>query len=280
MPSSRRPSRTRRLLLAALGVGFGALCTHCGPDAPTVEEYPQSRADRLRAKLEADTGTKWMVYGDPKVDDVRVIAPVGGVQVEGDTPEAKVRGLLTRYGRDMGAADSAGQQLAGETSPDPSGLTAVRIPIKHPRAKHVVFDRHAVGVLGRGGELVYVMPPFLESLPDVPDVPTVEASVAEARAKAHLQARCHELLGDLDRSTSSLGVDPALTPARLVYRIGYTVVGADCTAPEVTIDAETGAVLRVEDRGSTLRAKGSSGSRAYLIGDSSSRDIELDITEL
>lgn len=278
MPSSRRPSRTRRLLLAALGVGFAALCTHCGPDEPAPEEFPQSRADRLRAKLEADTGIKWMVYGDTKADDVRVIAPIGRHALEGDTADAKVRRFLTRYGSEMGAGDATAQQLTGEETSDPSGLTTVRMPIKHPRSRHVVFDRTAVGITDAGGNLVYLLPPFLERLPDVPDSPTLSEQDSVERARSHLLSVCHDLDRPLDGAAVALGVEPSVTPPRLAYRVGFSVVGTDCAAPEVSVDGATGAILWQVDRAPALQSDGNWGARAYLLKEAESKALKLDVS--
>jgi len=268
MPSSRRPSRTRRLLLAALGVGFAALCTHCGPDEPAPEEFPQSRADRLRAKLEADTGIKWIVDGDRARNDVRVLVPTDRFVPRGSDSAARVVGMLREHAPDMGVDDVDARVGEASSSTDPDGATTVRVSIRHPRTGHRVLDREAVAIVANDGRLVSMSTPFRDDLPDVPSSAKVTEAEAIRISNDRVAAACAAATASAP-STVELGVD--LEHGKLVYRLDYPVATEACAAPRVVVDATSGLVVAVRDTASGFMVKNHTGSRFHVLGETNDR---------
>ncbi|MBL8612921.1 MAG: hypothetical protein JNL38_36615, partial [Myxococcales bacterium] len=100
MRSVGRLRLTRPLTLTALGALMALGSAHCGSDEPEAPTYTGSRAERLAARLEADTGVKWIVDGDRTRDDVRVLVPTERYVPKGSDPAAQVVGMLHDYGPD------------------------------------------------------------------------------------------------------------------------------------------------------------------------------------
>lgn len=267
MRSVGRLRLTRPVTLTALGALLTLAGVHCGRDEPEAPTYAGSRAERLAARLEADTGVKWIVDGDRSRDDVRVLVPTARYVPKGSDPAAQVVGMLHDYGPDMGVDDPDARIGAASSVIEPEGAT-VRVSLRHPRAGHRVLDREAVAIVANDGRLVSMSAPFRDDLPDVPSSAKIGESEAIRVADDRVASACAAETTPTP-STVEFGVD--LEHGKLVYRLDYPIATESCAAPRVVVDATSGLVVALRDTASGFMVKNHTGARFHVLGEINDR---------
>lgn len=267
MRSVGRLRLTRPLTLTALGALLALGSAHCGSDEPDAPTYTGSRAERLAARLEADTGVKWIVDGDRTRDDVRVLVPTERYVPKGSDPAAQVVGMLHDYGPDMGVDDPDARIGVASSVVEPEGAT-VRVSIRHPHAGHRVLDREAVAIVARDGRLVSMSAPFRDDLPDVPSSAKISEPEAIRVSSDRVAAACAAEAPPAP-SLIELGVD--LEHGKLVYRLDYPIATESCAAPRVVVDATSGLVLALRDTASGFFVENHTGARFHVLRETNDR---------
>ena len=271
--------RTTRPSVASLALvlfGFAACldvsACHETPDAPA------DRESRLAARLQADTGTAWKVYVDPRAGEVRFLAPISAPArgLSGGSAEEKARALFDRYRDDLGKTDRETIRVRTTTT-DAYGNEAVRFDHFLGGTDLPIFDTSSAVEITRDGALVHIEPGFRHDLDAVATSATVTQSAAEATALTQARAVCALLDSDhavLKQTTLGVFADPGSSPA-LAWAVDVRTSFEGCAAPRVFVDATTGAVLKMRETSAALTDH-VGGVRNRMLGDSKDmKDIDV-----
>lgn len=278
MRSVGRLRLTRPLTLTALGALMALGSAHCGSDEPEAPTYAGSRAERLAARLEADTGVKWIVQGDRAADDVQFAIPIGAHRPQGTTPSQRVQRFVTKYGRDLGATDADRELAAPREELASDGLAHVRFPVRDETGEVPIFDQELVAGVSPTGELAFILSPFRARTAGVSTRPTLSSDEALLRSRAVIAERCGVDDAAIPIPSPRLGLDVGSGAPRLVWRVEFDALLGECDSPQVQLDAKDGAVISLRDRAAGYPVRGNWGSRAHAIGELADRDKELNIT--
>ncbi|MDB5212591.1 MAG: putative zinc metalloprotease, partial [Myxococcaceae bacterium] len=271
-----RRSRLPRLLLAAAGA-----VPAWGPDDAPAPSPGAGSADDLAARLQSDTGVAWGVVVDPRSHAPRLLSPASPVRLAAagasgaSSPEADARAFFARYAAYLGAAGHDLRASVNET--EPSGGTYVRFQHFVPGTNIRVFDTSSMAHFRADGTAYLVQPGFRAGLDAVPHDAAVTQDAAVRAATARIATECGIATTAAPSRAPELGVagdeDAAFA---LVYRVPFSEVTEACLAPQVDVDATTGAVLRIHTGGAALQDR-AAGSRFYMINEQS--DLKpLDVT--
>ncbi len=258
---SHRRLRHLPKLLAA--VGLAGCLVHCGHDAPEEPGWSGSRADRLRARLERETGGRWVVTGDPKADDVRFVAPLDDYPVKDSTPEKTVRAFLRAYGAELGHPVGEPELPVERVEPNGS-FSVVRFSLVDPKTKLPYLDRKPVASLKPDGSLLSLAPTVPPTEVTVAP-PRISVADARAKARAHLAATCAldpAEIPDEAQAETGIVVDGVDRP-RAVHALSFTLEDERCGSTEVRVDAATGEVVATVARDLHMWAPKNRGARYY-----------------
>jgi Zn-dependent metalloprotease len=220
----------------------------------------------LAARLEADTGAGWTVYTDPTSRSVRFLAPARPVFVGRGSPEADARAFFARYAEELSATGRPDELRTLTVEPELGGGTYVRLEHVLPSTGLRVFDVASIAHFRADGALYMAKPGFRAGLLDVPRKASVPRERAVQAAQAHVGASCGAAPAS-PSETPELGVAAVEgAPLALAYRISFRETGASCLAPDVDVDATTGEVLAMHERGSRLEDD-SRGVRSYALNE-------------
>lgn len=249
------------LFAAAALVAGGIVAVGCSDDTPEPglgdASAPNDPAAALAAKLEADTGKKWIVDLDPALGTPDLLEPEDDptpILGAGKTPEDAALGFLERYQSSFGTSAIRSELRHVETDVDPDGFTHVRFEqIVGPLA---VFGEGLTLHFTPSGAIAFVNGRFVPGLAQ--KAQTAARSADEARSMA---------AGRYPGSTATdttLGWDASLSAApTLVYRVRVAgTAGQKPILADVFVDATRGGIVGDDDRIRTERATGK-GVRAY-----------------
>ncbi|MBX3192567.1 MAG: hypothetical protein KF819_36620, partial [Labilithrix sp.] len=253
-----KPRLGSRLLLSLL-VAACATVVACSSD-------PEAPAD-LPARLETDTGTKWVVYTDPRSLEVRFLAPVEPVAIGEGSPEEKARAFFERYRSELHGTGKRDELRLVDTTVDDDGATHLRFEHVLPGTELPVFDVATTAHFVANGGAYWMQPGFRADLAGVSPTARISREAAIRTAIDHLVATC----GPLDEPPELLSVEVGVhaqegAPAALAHRVRAATESPRCIAPEVLVDALSGAVLATHERASSLWDT-SAGARFHLLGD-------------
>lgn len=248
-------SRSRFVLavLAAAATGSSACSSSDAPSTPDLAE-----------RLEGDTGVRWGVRTDDETHEVRFLAPAQPVSVAGATPETKARAFFARYATELHATSEELRLV--ETTTDDDGRAHVRFAHVLAGTDVPVFGAATRAHFTKDGAIDYLQPDFRSGLDGVSSHAAISEQSALQTANGHVVGACGASAGALTKFAVERGVSSSADfPAGLAWRVRLKASDGRCAAPEVWIDAQSGAVLAVYDMGAALEDRKVPGSRYYLL---------------
>lgn len=251
--------RIRQLapVLALLSLGATG-CSARDEPAPLANAAPA-----LAARLLADTGVAWTVYGTTGGgrSEPEVLGPERPVQIPGATRQDQAKGFFAKYADAL--PQLSGVQLgAARTEDDADGSGVVKIGYLVPGTKLTVFDAFAAMHFDPGGGVRYVDPGPIVDLSGVPTDPKIDLVGAASSAHAAIVATCGEDVAGTP--VHELGAySDATGKARLAYKLEFEEDAGPCIGPAVFVDASTGTAITVRARAGAARDLAQGGKRYF-----------------
>jgi Zn-dependent metalloprotease len=233
---------------------------------------PKTFAERLRD----DTGVAWGVYVSDASHEVRLLSAGAPVRVGSGSYEDDARAFFDRYRSDLHGTGKVDElRLVGTTAFD-DGTVHLRFEHFVPGTNLPVFGVTSTAHFLKTGEITWVGAGFRRDLDGIATAATVSQADATQRAMAHLVATCGAIDGALQSEGAELGVRAEEGEAAvLAYRVTASLESQHCAAPEVLVDAVTGAVLARDDR-ARHAFEVAPGARFYLLKDATDqKNIEF-----
>ena len=260
-----------RARLALVGTALGLLLPVAGcssdPEAPP----------EIERKLEADTGTPWNVHRGPD-GEVRYLSPERPVRVGEGAPEDMARAFFARYGKELHGMDQPDELRVSDIVTEEDGATHVRFRHYLPGSDVQVFGASSGAHFTPAGELYYAQPGFRGDLSGLSATPRVTEQDAERAAADAVLTRCGVRADDTRRVEGELEVHaPEDAPSSLVWRLRFDTRGGSCDAPEVLVDAQSGAALEFRDTVESLWDQ-AAGARFHFFGEQADRKT-IDVTK-
>jgi Zn-dependent metalloprotease len=261
-------TRTRSLVAVALLASSVAI-TACSsePSQPLLAE-----------QLRVDTGTDWTVYVSDASHEVRFIGPLTPVRIGSGTNEEDARAFFDRYRAQLHGSGKQDELRLVDTITEEDGTAHLRFDHFVPGTSLPVFDVASTVSFLASGEVYWLSPGFRADLAGLATTATISEADARNLAVTHLAGAC----GRSSDAPTLEGVELGVRadegePAALAYRVRATLDSEACAAPEVLIDAATGAVLALRERARSAW-EDAPGARSYLVKDPN--DVrKIDVTE-
>lgn len=254
----QRSLRLRALTVLALALAVGAaqgrpVLIAPKPTVGATSQNARARwerrpAEELEARLNADTGLRWLVtVGDHRV---RMLVPgfAGpGPQLPGDTPEQKARLFFDKYRMYLHGTGDPSELRVRVSQQDKDGRYFMRFDHYLPGTEIRVTSQSTFE-LAKDGSFHLGFSGFRKDIGTVPRKAQVDADTATQRAMAAVASYCKVDPAAVTPYTTELvayGWDSQ--PLRLVWRIPVYAGEGHCIAPEALVDAITGAVVSVDE---------------------------------
>ena len=241
--------KTRPLLTGFVLVSLASYACSAPEDPAPFE----TGAGDLAARLEADTGVKWAVYGKATGTSAgpEVLGPEKPVRMPGNTREEQTRSFLTKYAVGMPQVQQNGQIGAAEEQADADGSGIVKVGFVVPGTALPVFGVFSVMHFDASGATRYVEPGPNANVVGMATEPKVDHDAALQHARTAISVKCGaDVVGG---ATHQIGAYPSETgKALLAYRFQFDEDAGPCMGPEVFVDAVSGNALAVHSRAAGL----------------------------
>lgn len=224
----------------------------------------------LASRLQADTGAAWTIYTDPSSHEVRLLAPVTPVRIGSGTNEQDARAFFDRYRDQLHGTGKPDELRLVEAIDADDGTTHLRFEHVLPGTGLPVFDVTSTAHFTADGSAYWLRPGFRADLDGVSPVAKLSPDDALRAAIVQLRASCGAGAEPPSLGKSELGVraDDG-QPAALAYRLQLSFPSARCVAPEVLVDANSGAILDQHELAAMAWDEKQPGVRNFILHDAS-----------
>jgi len=229
-----------------------SVVTACTAGAGCSSSEQKNEPD-LGTQLEDETKVRWAVGTDERSGEVRYLAPERPVRVGDGAPEEAARTFFDRHRASLHGTGEPDELRAVPAVVEDDGSTRIRFDHYLPGTDIRVLGAATTAYFTAGGELYWAQPGFRADLSRIGSSATIIEEDALRAAVDRASTQCMVARDDIQVGKPELAVRADEdAPAALVWRVQLLTQTEACYAPEILVDAATGAVVAMRETSESI----------------------------